>query len=170
MAITCPEFSKSQVGPYNQHLVLGASLTNMTLNAGWGSSASSCSLGLVYDPCSHWRDQAAYGTFNTARDSILQQPNTFQPKNAFRKIPAGPRVAAGTDNDVVEATTFTGQDDPYNATTRKIGAADQSMENYQKQNDLDDLGKVVWCPQPGGFTRKNWLGPDPGFIARSNRS
>ena len=39
------------------------------------------------------------------------------------------------------------------------------MENYQKQNDLDDLGKVVWCPQPGGFTRKNWLGPDPGFIA-----
>lgn len=166
MAIACGEFSKSQAGPYNQHLVLGASLTSMTLNAGWGSTSSSCSLGLVYDGCSHWRDEATYGTFNTARDSVLQQPNNYRPKDALNKSPVGPRVSFGEDTaPEVVPTGFTNSDDPYNGLTRVIGQADQNKENYQKQNDIDDLGKVVWAPQPGGFLRKNWLGPDPGFIA-----
>ena len=107
MAIACGEFSKSQAGPYNQHLVLGASLTSMTLNAGWGSTSSSCSLGLVYDGCSHWRDQAAYGTFNTSRDSVLQQPNNYQPKNALDKSPLGTRVSFGEDTAPVVAAEST---------------------------------------------------------------
>lgn len=158
MALTCPEFTTSQVGPYNQHLVLGCSLTQMTLNAGWGSTASSCNLGLVVDPCSHWRDEAAYGAFNTQRNSILQQPDNFQPKNALEKTPQqGPP-------DFPPADGFTGAEDLYRGLTRQIGQADQNKENFQIQNDPDDLGKLVWSPQ-ATFVRKNWLGPDPGLIA-----
>lgn len=177
MAITCPELSVSQVGPYNQHLVLGGSLTQMTLNAGWGSTASSCSLGLAIDPCSHWRDQSAYGTFNTSRNSVLQQPDSFPQKSALEKSPPGPRVSVGPNaaTPIVYATGFSNVPDAYEGLTRNIAQADFDKEQFQQNNDLNDLGKVVWSTNPynaanGGFTRKNWLGPDPGFIADQSGS
>ena len=71
--VTCSNLSVNQVGPYSQTLALGCSVTNMSMNVGWGSTSSTCGLTLVRDFCRHWRDQEAYAESNTFWESLLQQ-------------------------------------------------------------------------------------------------
>jgi hypothetical protein len=159
--VTCSELSVNQVGPFSQTMALGCSISSITMNAGWGATASTCNLGLVRDTCKHWRNEA-YDAALTFNETILQQ-DTDQPKGtAFEKNAQG---------------EYTFQADPRRQNQRNI--ADQQLKeeayktnpaNQDSNQVYGDFGKQIWYLENGLFKSVNWLDPDLGFPADPTNS
>ena len=154
--VTCSELSVNQVGPFSQTMALGCSISSITMNAGWGSTASTCNLGLVRDTCKHWRNDA-YSESLTFNSTILQQPQ------------GNPRSTAFERNDQGQ---YTFQPDPRRQNQRNI--ADQQLKeeayktnpgNQDSNTVYGDFGKQIWYLNNGVFESLNWLEQDLGFPA-----
>jgi hypothetical protein len=129
--------SYEEVGPYNQTLFLGCSLTSFNINLGWGADASSITIGLVSDPAYHPVSQK-YGPLNALVAST--NANTNNTSTALRQN------ADGSISDT----------DPGRNLFKTISPA------IADQNQYNDLGKVYW--DTINNRKKYWTDPDPGFL------
>jgi len=133
---TCPG-SYEEVGPYNQTLFLGCSLTSFNMNLGWGADASSITINLVSDPAYH-PASTKYGPLNTLVANT--NSNTNRGSTALRR---------NTDGSFSDA-------DPGRNLFKTISP------QIADQNQYNDLGKVYW--DNANNVKKNWTDPDPGFL------
>jgi hypothetical protein len=133
---TCPG-SYEEVGPYNQTLFLGCSLTNFNMNLGWGADASSITISLVSDPAYHPASNK-YGPLNTLVAST--NANTNRTSTALR------RNADGSFSDTDAGRNL------FKTISPEIAY----------ENQYNDLGKVYW--DTNNNLKKYWTDPDPGFL------
>ena len=131
---TCPG-SYEEVGPFNQTLFLGCSITSFNMNLGWGSDSSSITINLAADPSYH-PASPKFGPLNTlvaSTNAITNQTSTA--------------LRTGADGQISDA-------DPGKNLFKTISPA------IADQNQYNDLGKIYW----DGQTKKYWTDPDPGFL------
>ena len=60
------------VGPYNQTMFLGCSVTNFNCNLGWGADQSTLTVSLTEDYCFHPQSNE-YGATDTKLNTLTQQ-------------------------------------------------------------------------------------------------
>jgi len=146
------------VGPYNQTLFLGCSVTNFNCNLGWGADQSTLTVSLTEDPCYHPQSNE-YAVDETKLDTIITQDENIQGGTAFHK--------KGASN-----STEYNYDDPTKALHKNIAHELKNLEdtrdaqNIKLSEDFKDFGKA--CYDTNG-TIVRFMDPDPGFIGLSGK-
>lgn len=130
-------------GPYNQTLFLGCSVSDFSMNLGWGADASTCTIKLVRDISKHpsHPTPGGYQTFDT-------------------------NLAVLTSNNTANSTVFDPQitsPDNSKSLTKNVAQKLLDSENDRKNTDTTDTGKIYY--EPNGYP-KYWTKIDPGFIGR----
>lgn len=143
------------VGPYNQVLFLGCSVSNFNCNLGWGAEQSTLSVSLVEDKCYHPQSNE-YGQVDTKIDTLVQQDDNIQGGNAFYKKSDGSYET----------------NDPTKALHKNMAFEMKSLEdardteNINLSADFKDYGKI--CYDING-NRVYWTDPDPMFVGLSGK-
>ena len=147
------------VGPYNQTMFLGCSVTNFNCNLGWGADQSTLLVSLTEDYCFHPQSNE-YSPTDTTLSTLTQQPDNIQGGKAFHKKPSpGQEISYEYD-------------DPTKALHKNIAfqmkeAEDtRDNENINLHADIKDFGKV--CHDLDG-NKTYWTDPDPGFLGLQNK-
>ena len=135
MTKTCPG-SYREVGPYNQTLFLGCSVSSFTMNLGWASDASSMNITVVEDKAFH-PTAAEYQGLNALVSSTNSVTN--QTSTALRVNNADGTVSNADSGKNLHKTI---------------------SHSLEQQNKDNDNGKIYWNQN----TKKFWKDPDPGFL------
>jgi hypothetical protein len=142
------------VGPYNQVLFLGCSVSNFNCNLGWGAEQSTLNVSLAEDDCFHPQSNE-YGEVDSKLSTLSQQPQDVGGGTAFKKI-----GESYTTNDPTKALhknmAFQMQD---------LETA-RDVENINLPSNLKDFGKI--CYDINGNI-VYWRDRDPKFIGLDNR-
>jgi hypothetical protein len=151
-----------KVKPYAQTQYLGCSVVNFTMNLGWGSSASNCSVNLAGDYSSHWNST-----------SINPMHNELENKNQ----------QPGTTNDPVTSQSQAFNDEKLDKTDASkslfrnlIDKERNKYDGLRQENAAEgdakkrDTGKKCWNTiyGAGSSVPADWMDPDPGFIGNKN--
>lgn len=142
------------VGPYNQTMFLGCTVTSFNCNLGWGADQSTLTVSLTEDPCFH-PQSSEYGATDTKLDQITQQDDNIQGGTAFHK---------NANGYVYE--------DPTKALHKNMANELKSLEdtrdnqNIKLSNDFKDYGKACYNSN-GNIVR--FTDPDPGFLGLQNK-
>ena len=148
------------VGPYNQTMFLGCSVTNFNCNLGWGADQSTLTVSLTEDYCFHPQSNE-YGATDTKLNTLTQQQDNVQGGTAFHK----------TNNSTTNDIKYN-YDDPTKALHKNIAfqmkdAEDQrDAANIELDQEIKDFGKV--CHDLDG-NKVYWTDPDPGFLGLPNK-
>lgn len=138
-------------GPFDQIIFLGCSITNATMNLGWGGEASTLTVSLIEDFCHHPTSSSYNALNNETRVKNTTTITNQTVSNAFVQNPDG----------------------SFQADSSKMMVRNLASELINKENDRtsssadsDIRGKVTKSPL--GIT-KYIKGPDPGFIGLPNK-
>jgi len=171
--------SYREVGPYKQTLFLGCSITNFTMNLGWGSDQSSVTVSLVEDNAYHPLN-AIYAplkqqvrTFNAAdvginnidniRSSALEMPNSYNNDNTFTITTDTGNIKTSYSKNLNESSPSR---DRYGNLHKDISQQLETQFSEQEGLPTDrDIGKLIWSTKPGTTRPIQWTDPDPGFLA-----
>lgn len=146
-------FDFKKVGPFNQTIFLGCSISDFNINLGWGADASTCTIKLVEDTARHPQD-ASYAPIDTTLSTLL---SSTQSSKVF-------------DNNTLNAP------DNSKSLFKNIAQKLVDNENYRDLEDVSKLdmgikdnGKIMWDTSLLGSdsadsARKTLLLADPGFI------
>lgn len=137
-------------GPFPQTLFMGCSVQDFTLNLGWGSEPSTCTVKIIEDPTYHPSD-ANYNNFKSELSNRLSQSTINSSSTAL---------------DIAQ-NTIDGQKNLHKNIYKKL----QDTENARITNDVNrisdanrkDTGKKIW--KFGSTTAIDHTKPDPGFLA-----
>ncbi len=177
------------VGPYNQTLFLGCSVTNINMSLGWGAEASTLTVSLVEDKAFHPQSNV-YDYADNYLDTKTNPANVKTPDgydyniiisgvNQINKAygvnsasipPPGTRI----DNMISQALVINTGDgssieDPAKTLQKTIALnlIDQEITRdaqnvvLNANNETPDFGKVAYSPLGN---KKYWKGKDPGFL------
>lgn len=148
------------VGPYNQTMFLGCSITNFNCNLGWGADQSTLTISLTEDYCYHPQSNE-YGPDDTKLQTLTQQPDDITGGTAFHK-----------GNNSTPTDIKYNYDDPTKALHKNMAFQLKDLEdqrdatNIELHTDIKDLGKV--CHDLDG-NKVYWTDPDPGFLGLPNK-
>jgi len=151
------------VGPYNQTLFLGCSVTNFNCNLGWGAEQSTLTVSLVEDNCFH-PDHPRYVVSDTKIETIIQQPDGTINLAQARQGKAFHKKQAGSSDVQYE------YEDPTKGLHKNIAKELKDLEDIRDEEnkklptDIKDDGKILYDINGN---RKRWTDPDPGFIGLS---
>jgi hypothetical protein len=139
---SCPVGSYREVGPLEQSLFLGCSITNFNMNLAWGEDSSSLTVTLVEDTAYH----PASTKYNplSGRVSTVNQPNS-RSSEALRLDATTEEVSADVTRNLLKPIS--------------LNLEEQAAKNM-------DPGKI--CKGSDGIPAR-WLGPDPGFLGLPNK-
>lgn len=146
------EFDFKKVGPFNQTIFLGCSVSDFNINLAWGAENSNCSITLVRDTSKHPND-SSYTSIDTLLNTTVSSTSTstvFSPnidstdnsKSLFKNI-AQKLVDQENYRDLEDITKL------------------QTVVDERGYN-ITDVGKICW--ETSNISRKWYTGPDPGFI------
>lgn len=144
------------VGPYNQTLFLGCSVTNFNCNLGWGADQSTLTVSLTEDGCFHPQSNE-YGPTDTKLSTLTQQPDNVAGGTAFQKT---------ADNQSYN------YDDPTKALHKNMAFQMKDTEdtrdatNIELAPEIQDFGKT--CYDLNNI-KAYWTDPDPGFLGLPNK-
>lgn len=145
------------VGPYNQTLFLGCSVTNFNCNLGWGADQSTLTVSLVEDGCFHPQSNE-YGPTDTQLNTLTQQPDNVVGGTAFQKIADGQQ--SYNYNDPTKALHK-------NMAFQMKDAEDtRDSTNIELAPEIKDFGKTCYDLDNN---KVYWTDPDPGFLALPNK-
>ena len=144
-------FDFKKVGPFNQTLFLGCSISDFNINLGWGADSSTCTIKLVEDRSKHPQD-VSYAALDTELNNIL---STTQASTLFDSPSLG-----GADSKPV---------------LKNIAQNVMDKEGYRDLQDvialdadIKDDGKIHWATSllanGGSSARKKLTLEDPGFV------
>lgn len=153
------------IGPYNQTLFLGCSITNFNISLGWGAEASTLTVNLLEDKAYHPssveyefmdRNLERYNDpssdYLTSRSTALRiDPNTGSV--------GGDNTKATHKNLAIELEN---QERSRFANNKRLYDNPRTTDNI----NIIDNGKVVWNTNGA---KKFWRDPDPGFLGMPNR-
>jgi hypothetical protein len=143
------------VGPYNQTLFLGCSVTNFNCNLGWGADQSTLNVSLSEDYCYHPQSNE-YSPDDIKLQTLTQQPDDVTGGTAFHKENQGNYK----------------YDDPTKALHKNMAFQVKDLEdirdaeNTTLHEDIKDYGKV--CHNLDN-EKTYWKDPDPGFLGLPNK-
>jgi hypothetical protein len=177
------------VGPYNQTLFLGCSVTNINMSLGWGAEASSLTVSLVEDkafhPQSNVYDYADnYLATKTNRANVknpdgydqniimtgVNQINRAYGDGSATSPPPGTQIDSMVSQALIINTGDGNSIEDQAKTLQKtiaLNLIDQEStrdaQNIQLNADDEtpDFGKVAYSPLGN---KKYWKGKDPGFL------
>lgn len=177
------------VGPYNQTLFLGCSVTNINMSLGWGAEASTLTVSLIEDKAYHpessvydYVDNYLATKTNPAnvKDpngydyptimSGVNQINQAYGANSATNPPAGTRIDSMLSEALVVNTGDGNSiEDPAKTLQKNIAFNLVDQENARNaqniplraNNETPDFGKVAYSPLGN---KKYWKGKDPGFL------
>lgn len=137
-------------GPFPQTLFMGCSIKDFTLNLGWGSEPSTCTVKLIEDPTSHPSD-TSYNSLKSEFSNRLNQ-STINSTSSTLNI----------SNNTIDT-----QKNLHKNIYQKL----QDTEDARVTNDINgitdpnrkDTGKKIW--KFGSTTAIDHTRPDPGFLA-----
>ncbi|MEX0598042.1 MAG: hypothetical protein WD512_16255, partial [Candidatus Paceibacterota bacterium] len=138
------------VGPYNQVLFLGCSVTSFNCNLGWGAEQSTLNVNLTEDKCFHPQSNE-YGQVDSKLDSLLQQGDDIAGGTAFKKNSDGSYI----------------KEDPTKALHKNMAFEMKNLEDARDQentllsSDFKDYGKLCYDID-GNIVY--WTDPDPMFV------
>lgn len=139
---TNPAGNYREVGPLEQSIFLGCSVTNFNMNLAWGEDSSSLTVNIVEDKAYHPRS-VKYNSLNTVVKQVNNQPVTV--KSQALVIDSSENFATDNTKNLVKPVS--------------LQIEEQNINNM-------DPGKI--CKNVNGIP-KRWLGPDPGFLAGANK-
>lgn len=177
------------VGPYNQTLFLGCSVTNFNMSLGWGGEASTLTVSLVEDRAFHAQSQL-YGKADNelnrvTNDANLKTPDGFDNNivqsgidqinqsygsNSASALPKGIRIDSMVSTALVVNTgdgTFLNDSSKTLHKNIALNLIDQELTRDSQNITLNanqetpDYGKVVYSRLG---VKKYWKGKDPGFV------
>ena len=141
------------LGPYNQTLFLGCSISNYNCNLGWGADQSTLSVNLVKDSCSHPQSTMHDAGIDIPIDTILSQSNNI-PSRALHGIGNSPPIFDPLGDQSKSLYRNIAQN-------IKQSEEDRENQNIRLPSDLADFGKKAL----GVYSvPKFWTSPDPGFL------
>lgn len=139
------------VGPFDQIIFLGCSVTTATMSLGWGGESSTLQVSLIEDFCHHPTSAQYAGLYNEVRAKNTNTITNQTISNAF-----------------VQNEDGTFQTDSSKMMVRNLASeiVDQENARIASSADSDIRGKVTRSPLgPKKYIR----GPDPGFIGLPNK-
>jgi hypothetical protein len=160
--------SYREVGPYQQTLFLGCSITNFNMSLGWGAEQSTLTVNLVDDKSYH----PLANQFGALNSRVTSTNNDRRTSNSFND-PAlrSSALELGNPQYYTENSTSNG-----NINTKYTVSADEnsaSVDQYknlhkditaelaQSATDVDN-GKILY--KSDGSSSKLWLDPDISFL------
>ena len=130
-------FDRKIQGPYDQTLFLGCSISDFTLNLGWGSESSSCQVKLVMDESYHQSDRI-FTAFDSLLNSSLQGSSA---SSLFDPSIASPDNSKSLTKNII-----------------------QKLVEAKNNKPTTDNGKAYWPTTSTSTTPSRWTEPDTGFI------
>lgn len=177
------------VGPYNQTLFLGCSVTNINMSLGWGAEASTLTVSLVedkaYHPQSNVYDYADNYLATKTNPANVKTPDGYDYKtimsgvdqinqtykaNSATNPPPGTRIDSMLSEALVINTgDGSSKEDQAKTLQKTIALNLVDQENTRDAQNLvlnandetPDFGKVAYSPLGN---KKYWRGKDPGFL------
>lgn len=177
------------VGPYNQTLFLGCSVTNINMSLGWGAEASTLTVSLVEDKAFHpqsnvydYADNYLATKTNPANIktpdgydyntivSGVNQINQAYGANSASIPPLGTRIDSMVSQALVVNTGDGNSiEDPAKTLQKTIAfnlidqetTRDAQNIPLSANNETPDYAKVAYSPLGN---KKYWKGKDPGFL------
>lgn len=177
------------VGPYNQTLFLGCSVTNINMSLGWGAEASTLTVNLIedkaYHPQSNLYDFADNYLDTKTNPANVKDPDGYDRVTVISGIkqinqaygaksatdpPGGIRIDSLLSEALVVNTGDGNSKEDQAKTLQKtiaLNLIDQEKTRdaqnlvLNANNETPDLGKVAYSPLGN---KKYWKGKDPGFL------
>jgi hypothetical protein len=165
MTDTCPnQLPYKAVGPYNQTLFLGCSITNFNISLGWGAEASTLTVNLLDDKAHHPSSPEQVGI---ERELIRVTNQTEQLTQSSRAINVD-QLTGGVSPDGTKTFHRTIAEEMLDQ--EKSRFAKNKRLNYNPQvtgnDNIKDDGKVCWS---AASVKKFWTYPDLGFLGMPNK-
>jgi hypothetical protein len=152
------------VGPYNQTLFLGCSVTNFNISLGWGAEASTLTVNLLEDKAYHPSSQkyAQIDTFTVTKNN--QSQNDLNTSTALRIDPNTGGVGADNTKTTHKNLSFELENQERSRFSNNKRLYDNPVTT-DNPNTVDN-GKVSWGTNN---VKKFWTDPDPGFPGLPNK-
>jgi hypothetical protein len=177
------------VGPYNQTLFLGCSVTNINMSLGWGAEASTLTVSLVEDKAYHPQSNVYDYTDNylatKTNPANVKNPDGYDQQivqsgvdriNATYGANSASDPSKGTQIDgmisqslIIDTGNGNSIEDQAKTLQKTIALNLVDQENTRDaqnlvlnaNNETPDFGKVAYSPLGN---KKYWKGKDPGFL------
>jgi hypothetical protein len=156
-----------EVGPYNQTLFLGCSISNFNMSLGWSSDASTLTLSLVEDRAYH-PSSSVYGPLKS-RVTILNNSSNNPIESSALELKnntSDKYYSIVTETGVIK-TEYSKNSDTDQPTPDRHGNLHKDISKqlqYQFNEQNGELGKILWSTKPNNNNITYWTDPDPGFI------
>jgi hypothetical protein len=165
MTDTCAnQLPYKAVGPYNQTLFLGCSITNFNISLGWGAEASTLTVNLLDDRAYH-PSSRRFAAMESELIRVNSQTNQqASASNALRVDPATGNVPLDNTKTMHRNISQEMENQERSRFSNNKRLYDNPQTNGN--NAIIDNGKVCWS---AAYTKKFWTDPDPGFLGMPNK-